>query len=267
MAKVRLDQALVEQGFFPSRPKAKAAVMAGLVYVDDLRCDKAGMSIADNAKIHVKGNAIPFVSRGGLKLAKALQVFPIEVHDRICIDVGASTGGFTDCLLQNGAARLYAVDVGYGQLDWSLRQDPRVVVMERTNIRHLTSDMLTERPSLAVVDVAFISLTKFFAHLLGLLDNEGEVICLIKPQFEAGRSAVGKKGVVRDPAVHRQVLLDLGETLQDCGAGLLGLDYSPIRGPEGNIEYLAYFSKQATKVSVTDLANKVVDQAHHPETT
>ena len=262
MAKTRLDQRLVDEGHFPSRPKAKAAIMAGLVFVNDVRVDKAGTAVASDAKLEVRGQAIPYVSRGGLKLARALQVFPIVVTDRVVIDVGASTGGFTDCLLQNGAAKVYAIDVGYGQLDWSLRQDPRVVVMERTNIRTVTPEMLADVPTLAVVDVAFISLTKFFQQLLALLADHGDVICLIKPQFEAGREAVGKKGVVRDPAVHRAVLVKLTSTLQEFGAGLCGLDHSPIRGPEGNIEYLAHFSKGAPKVSAESMANVIVERAH-----
>ncbi len=262
MPKTRLDQRLVDEGHFLSRPKAKAAIMAGLVFVNGVRVDKAGTSISADAALEVKGQAIPYVSRGGLKLAKALDVFGVDVKGRIVLDVGASTGGFTDCLLQNGAAKVYAVDVGYGQLDWSLRQDERVVVMERTNIRSVTPDMLADVPSLAVVDVAFISLTKFFAQLLDVLSPDGAIICLIKPQFEAGREAVGKKGVVRDPAIHREVLQKLMDVLQNCGPGLVALDYSPIRGPEGNIEYLAYFSKGSPKVSVDALANDIVEQAH-----
>lgn len=243
MGKQRIDQLLVEMELAPSREKAKKIVMAGLVFVEGVRVDKPGTIVDVESKILVKGDPVPYVSRGGLKLEKALHEFEIEVQDRTVIDVGASTGGFTDCLLQNGAALVYAVDVGYGQLDWKLRQDKRVVVMERTNIRYVNPSDLLITPSLATIDVAFISLTKFFSTLLGLLTEDSEIIALIKPQFEAGRGRVGKKGVVRDPAVHLEVVKRLTHELQLCGSRLRHLTYSPITGPEGNIEYLAHFQK------------------------
>ena len=209
--------------------------MAGLVYADNKKIEKPGTAVDSRVNIEIKGSLHPYVSRGGLKLAKALEVFHVDVQGVIAIDVGASTGGFTDCLLQNGAAKVYAVDVGYGQLDWKLRNDPRVVVMERTNIRYLTKDKLDQLADLAVVDVAFISLTKFFAGLLDLLTDAGQIIALIKPQFEVGRELVGKKGVVRDPGVHRQLLLELLGQLQEFGAAM-NIDYFPIR-PQGNIDF------------------------------
>ena len=232
--------------------------MAGLVYVDGKKTEKPGTSVDLEALIEVRGSLHPYVSRGGLKLAKALDVFQIDVRGLIAIDVGASTGGFTDCLLQNGAAKVYAVDVGYGQLDWKLRNDPRVVVMERTNIRYLAKDALDELADLAVVDVSFISLTKFFGSLLRLLTDQGRVVALIKPQFEVGRELVGKKGVVRDPGVHQRLLLELVKELQECGAGLINLDYSPILGPEGNIEYLSYFGKLAPIIDHTQLVEETL---------
>lgn len=259
--KQRLDQLLVSQGYFQSREQAKRSIMAGLVYVDNQRVDKPGTSVATDLPITIKGKLHPYVSRGGLKLEKALDVFGVDVTDFVAIDVGASTGGFTDCLLQNNAKKVYAVDVGYGQLDWKLRSDPRVIVMERTNIRYVTPDDLNEQVQLATIDVAFISLTKFFKELLELLTDNGQVIALIKPQFEAGREFVGKKGVVRDFNVHSQVLQSLTTELQGCGIGLLNLDYSPIRGPEGNIEYLAHFSKGNPIIEATDLIQQVIESA------
>lgn len=260
MGKERVDQLLVDQKLFPTREKAKRAVMAGLVYVEGQRIDKPGTKLDSQVVLEVKGTPLPFVSRGGLKLAKAFQTFDFSVREKVCLDIGASTGGFTDCLLQNGAKRVYAIDVGYGQLDWKLRQDPRVVVMERTNIRYVTPEDLPERASVATIDVAFISLTKFFAGLLDLLVPEGEVIALIKPQFEAGREWVGKKGVVRDLTVHQRVLVDLATKLQEMGAGLVDLDYSPVRGPEGNIEYLAHFCKGAPIRDSKEWAATIVDR-------
>jgi len=262
MKKERLDQLLTERGYFTSRPKAKAAVMAGLVAVGGRRIEKPGTRVEVDADITVAGPAVPYVSRGGLKLEKALRVFAVRAEGRTVVDIGASTGGFTDCLLQNGAAKVYAVDVGYGQLDWKLRQDERVVVMERVNARSLTAGMFDTVPSLAVIDVSFISISKLFGRVVSLLTAEGEIISLIKPQFEAGRHLVGKKGVVRDPCVHRDVVTRLGTLLQQEGAGLVGLDYSPIQGPRGNIEYLAYFCKSAAQVSVQEMANSAVSAAH-----
>ena len=236
----RLDQRLFELGLAESREKAKATIMSGIVYVNGQKSDKPGTQVSDDAEIVVRGNACPYVSRGGFKLAKALEVFPVEPAGKVCIDCGASTGGFTDVLLKNGAAKVYTVDVGYGQLAWQLRQDSRVVVMERTNARALTPDMFPESMDLGVMDVSFISIRLILPALHGLLKPGGEVVCLIKPQFEAGKADVGKKGVVRDKAVHERVLREMCEFFPTAGYTLLGLDYSPIRGPEGNIEYLAY---------------------------
>jgi len=256
--KKRIDQLLVEKGLFASREQARRSIMAGLVYLDGKKIEKPGTAVDPEAPVEVKGSLHPYVSRGGMKLAKALEVFLIDVRGLVAIDVGASTGGFTDCLLQNGAAKVYAVDVGYGQLDWKLRNDPHVVVMERTNIRYLTRDALGELADLAVVDVSFISLTKFFRSLLELLTDQGQVVALIKPQFEVGKEQVGKKGVVRDPDVHHRLLLELLQELQECGAGLRNLDYSPILGPEGNIEYLAHFGKQDLIVDHTQLVERTL---------
>lgn len=236
----RLDQRLFELGLAESREKAKATIMSGIVYVNGQKSDKPGTQVSDDAEIVVRGNACPYVSRGGFKLAKALEVFTVEPAGKVCIDCGASTGGFTDVLLKNGAAKVYAVDVGYGQLAWQLRQDSRVVVMERTNARALTPDMFPESMDLGVMDVSFISIRLILPALHGLLKPGGEVVCLIKPQFEAGKADVGKKGVVRDKAVHERVLREMCEFFPTAGYTLMGLDYSPIRGPEGNIEYLAY---------------------------
>lgn len=236
----RLDQVLVERGLFPSRERAQGSIMAGLVEVDGRRVDKPGASVDPGAAITVKGEAVPYASRGGLKLAKALEVFALRVDGRVAIDVGASTGGFTDVLLQAGAKLVYAVDVGYGQLAWRLRQDPRVVVLERTNIRHLDPSRLPVRPDLATVDTSFISVRLFLPHLLALLEHPAELVVLVKPQFEAGRAEVGKKGVVRSPEVQGSVLLKVAEAAAAAGADCAGLDYSPVAGPEGNLEFLLY---------------------------
>ena len=239
----RLDQRLTELGLAESREKAKATIMSGLVYVNGQKSDKPGTPVSDDARIEVRGAACPWVSRGGFKLAKALEVFEINPAGYVCIDCGASTGGFTDVLLKNGAARVYAVDVGYGQLAWSLRTDARVTVMERTNARNLTPDMFPESMDMAVMDLSFISIRLILPAVHALLKPEGECVCLIKPQFEAGRADVGKKGVVRDRAVHERVLNEMLEFFPTAGYTLTGLDYSPIRGPEGNIEYLAQLKK------------------------
>ena len=240
MSGVRLDQRLVELGHFESREKARATIMSGLVYVNGQKADKPGLAVKEDAKIEVRGAACPYVSRGGFKLEKALRVFPISPEGKVCIDCGASTGGFTDVLLKNGAARVYAVDVGYGQLDWKLRGDPRVVCMERTNARYLTHEQIPQELDFASVDVSFISLGLILPALDGLLSPEGEAVCLVKPQFEAGREKVGKKGVVRDPAVHLEVLEAFLRHTKENHFTVLGITYSPIRGPEGNIEYLGY---------------------------
>ena len=245
--KKRLDVLLVERGLASSREKAKALIMAGIVYVNQNKEDKAGASFdPEETQIEVKGSAIPYVSRGGLKLEKALQVFPIDLSGRVCMDIGASTGGFTDCMLQNGASKVYAIDVGYGQLDWKLRNDPRVVCMEKTNFRYVKPEDLGEgpAPSFASVDVSFIGLDKILPAALQILTPGAEMVCLIKPQFEAGRDKVGKKGVVRDRSVHEEVVENVTAMADGLGFDVLGLDFSPIRGPEGNIEYLMYIVKR-----------------------
>ncbi len=243
--KERLDVLLVQRGLAASREKAKAVIMAGSVLVNGQREDKAGTMIDEKAEITVKGNQLPYVSRGGLKLEKAMKSFGVALDGRVCMDVGASTGGFTDCMLQNGAARVYAVDVGHGQLDWKLRNDERVVCMEKTNIRYVTPDDIQEPPSFVSIDVSFISLTKVLGPVRELMTDAGEIVCLIKPQFEAGREKVGKKGVVRDPAVHEEVIRKVIAYAAQIGLEKVGLDFSPIKGPEGNIEYLLYLRKQA----------------------
>ncbi len=239
--KERLDVLLVEQGYYETREKAKAAIMAGLVLVDDVPVDKAGTKIARTSRLIVKGAVHPYVSRGGLKLEKAINVFGIDLHGVTMLDIGASTGGFTDCALQNGAVHVYAVDVGYNQLDWSLRKDPRVSVMERTNFRYMQpGDLQGPEPTFASIDVSFISLKLILPPLKQLLAPKGQVVALIKPQFEAGREKVGKSGVVRDPRVHQEVLEDILRFAQDIGYAIRGLTYSPIKGGEGNIEFLVH---------------------------
>lgn len=254
--KKRLDVLLVEGGYAPSREKAKAVIMAGSVFINGQREDKAG-AVFDPEKIKslvVKGAAIPYVSRGGLKLEKALQVFPLSVSGKICVDIGASTGGFTDCMLINGAEKVYAVDVGHGQLDWRLRSDERVICMERTNFRYVTREMISEEIDFASCDVSFISLTKILLPARNILENAGEMVCLIKPQFEAGREKVGKKGVVRERSVHREVICKVMDYAADIGFRIAGLSFSPIRGPEGNIEYLLYLQKNAERAeALSDL--------------
>lgn len=262
-AKERIDILLVEQGLFQSREKAKAAIMAGLVTVDGLRVDKAGAEVAAASKLEVQSSGCPYVSRGGLKLEKALQVFPIDLGDKVVLDVGASTGGFTDCALRNGAAKVFAVDVGYGQLAWSLRSDPRVVCLERTNARYLTLADLGEPVDFITIDVAFISLDKILPALGGLLKPENGVMALVKPQFEAGKDKVGKKGVVKDPGVHREVLHRVLGFALDNGYRILGLDYSPVKGPEGNIEYLAWLAfESGPSIDWPSRVDEVVASAH-----
>jgi 23S rRNA (cytidine1920-2'-O)/16S rRNA (cytidine1409-2'-O)-methyltransferase len=250
--KQRLDVLLVEKGLFPTREKAKSSIMAGLVKVNGKTVDKAGSEIPVEAHIDVAGPAIPYVSRGGLKLAKAITEFALDLNGSIVVDIGASTGGFTDCALQHGAAKVYAVDVGYGQLDWKLRQDPRVVNLERTNIRYLDAGLITDIPSHITADVSFISLTKILPKISELLGGQGELIALIKPQFEAGRDKVGKKGVVRDSQVHVDVIKVVIDAAQQRGFSIKGLTYSPVKGPEGNIEYLCYMIKTKTGGIVDD---------------
>ena len=243
--KERLDVILVKQGFASSREKAKALLMAGNVFVDGQREDKAGTAF-DEGKIHieVKGNSMKYVSRGGLKLEKAMEQFPIVLAHTVCMDIGASTGGFTDCMLQNGAERVYAVDVGHGQLAWKLRSDERVVCMERTNFRYVTPEDIGQKIDFASVDVSFISLTKILIPARNLLKPQGHMVGLIKPQFEAGRDKVGKKGVIRDSAVHEEVIRKVVDYSDLAGFAVKGLTYSPIKGPEGNIEYLIYLEKR-----------------------
>lgn len=261
MKKVRLDQLVFDQGLSESRERAKAIIMSGVVYVNGQRADKPGAQVAPDAKIEVRGNTLPYVSRGGFKLEKALKVFPIDPTGLTCIDCGASTGGFTDVLLQNGAAKVYAVDVGYGQLDWKLRSDPRVVCLERTNARYLDRQQIPDELDFASIDVSFISLKLIFPALYGLLRQGGEIACLIKPQFEAGREKVGKKGVVRDPKVHLEVLEGFLTHAKENHFTVLGVTYSPIRGPEGNIEYLGYLRKSEEPDCIPDLT-ALVDASH-----
>lgn len=240
--KERLDILMVKNGLAPSREKAKASIMAGVVFVDGQRLDKPGMEVPEATRLEIRGETLPFVSRGGLKLAKAVEAFNLSFKGQVVADIGASTGGFTDCALQNGATRVYAIDVGYGQLDWKLRTNPCVISMERTNARFLDENSLPEKVDWVVSDVAFISITKIFPAMQAILREDGQVLILIKPQFEAGKEHVGKKGVVKDPKVHESVLkFVLGEA-EKQEFSIRGLDYSPIRGPEGNIEYLAWLS-------------------------
>lgn len=238
MKRERLDILLTKRGLSESREKAKRNIMAGLVYVDGVREDKPGAGFPEDARIELRGSAMPYVSRGGLKLEKAIRVFSVDPAGRVCADVGASTGGFTDCMLQNGAAKVYAIDVGRGQLDWRLRKDERVVCMERTNIRYVRPEDLSSPPSLITVDVSFISLSLVLPVLKEILAPGGQLLCLIKPQFEAGREQVGRKGVVRESSVQREVIERIVRLSLSLGFCLEGLDYSPIKGPEGNIEYL-----------------------------
>ena len=267
--KKRLDIILVEQGLFESREKARAAIMAGRVLVNGQPANKAGAQFPNDALIRLRGEDPPFVSRGGLKLAKALAVFPVSLKDKVVLDIGASTGGFTDCALQNGAAYVVAIDVGYGQLAWSLRQDPRVVCLERTNIRYLMPDQLAVKGDIGTIDVSFISLNKVLPSVKRLLKTEGQVIALIKPQFEAGPDKVGKKGVVKDPVIHQEVILRVISTAQEQGFTVKGLSFSPLLGPEGNIEYLIWLAvKQPTDSNeenylfLEEEVKKVVHQAH-----
>jgi len=243
--KTRLDVLLVERGFLDSRQKAQSTIMSGLVFVNQQRVDKPGTAVANDAEIEVRGNVLPYVSRGGLKLEKAMASFPIDLHDAVCGDIGASTGGFTDCMLQNGASKVYAVDVGYGQLAWKLRSDPRVVCMERTNARYLNHEQIPEELDFASIDVSFISLKLILPAVCGILKDGGHVACLVKPQFEAGKEKVGKKGVVRDPAVHLEVLQNFLIHAKESGFTVIDITFSPIRGPEGNIEYLGYLEKRS----------------------
>ena len=263
--KTRLDVLMVERGLAESREKAKAIIMSGNVFVDGQREDKAGASFPEKAVIEVKGSPLKYVSRGGLKLEKAMSHFDVELHDKVCMDVGSSTGGFTDCMLQNGADHVYSIDVGRGQLAWKLRQDPRVICMEKTNIRYVTSEQIPEKIDFASVDVSFISLKKVLGPARELLQDDARMVCLIKPQFEAGREKVGKKGVVRDKAVHLEVIEMILQFVTSIHFEILNLDYSPIKGPEGNIEYLVYIRKRPEDYPLgawTVDPVEVVDRAH-----
>ena len=264
--KKRLDILLVEQGLAPSREKAKALILAGIVYVNNQKEDKAGSVFEDTCTLEVRGKTLRYVSRGGLKLEKAMQSFPITLTDLICMDVGSSTGGFTDCMLQSGAAKVFAVDVGHGQLDWKLRNDPRVVCMEKTNIRYVTPEQIdgTEL-DFASIDVSFISLTKVLPPLSSLLRDGAYVVALIKPQFEAGREKVGKKGVVRDRKVHLEVIEKILEFAPTAGYTPLGLIYSPVKGPEGNIEYLVWLQKTGEPGDVSE--SDTQDESNVPDET
>ncbi len=261
MKKVRLDQLIFEMGFVPSRERAKTTIMAGNVFVDGQRVDKPGTAVDPEKKIEVRGEALPYVSRGGFKLEKALKVFPVDAAGCVCIDCGASTGGFTDVLLQNGAKKVYAVDVGYGQLAWKLRSDERVINMERTNVRYISEEQIPEALDLAVMDLAFISIELVIPAVRELLKEDGDILCLIKPQFEAGKDKVGKKGVVRDSAVHLEVLERFLAFAPEAGFTVMGLNFSPIRGPEGNIEYLGWLKKGVHEAETID-PKPIVEASH-----
>ncbi len=262
--KERLDVLLVKRGLAVSREKAKAVIMAGSVYVDNQKEDKAGTMFQDTVNIEVRGSTLKYVSRGGLKLEKAMTHFDVTLEGKVCMDVGSSTGGFTDCMLQNGAVKVFAIDVGHGQLDWKLRNDERVVCMEKTNIRYVVPEDLGEEADFSSIDVSFISLTKVLLPVYHLLTPQGEVVCLIKPQFEAGREKVGKKGVVRDPKVHEEVIEKVIGYAVSIGYAVRHLEYSPIKGPEGNIEYLLHLKKnpEGTLENVPVDIQKIVAQAH-----
>ncbi len=260
--KERLDTLLVSRGLFSSREKAKSAIMAGIIYVDGQRVDKAGTGVKEDAEIFVKENTCPYVGRGGLKLEKALKSFQLDLNGVIAVDIGASTGGFTDCMLKNGAAKVYAIDVGYGQLDWSLRNDPRVVNMEKVNIRYLDKERITEKVDFISIDVSFISLKLVFPIAVDLLSQEGNIICLVKPQFEAGREQVGKKGVIKDKMVHIEVLEKVIQYGEDNGLYPQGIDFSPMTGAKGNIEYLLLLNKILNPTDFKPLIEAVVKTAH-----
>jgi len=260
--KKRLDVLLVERGHADTRTKAQAIIMSGLVYVDGQKADKPGMSFEESVSIEVRSGTCPYVSRGGLKLEKALRDFGVDPTGYVCSDSGASTGGFTDCLLQQGASKVFAIDVGYGQLDWKIRSDPRVVVMERTNVRYVTPEQLGEPLDLSVIDVSFISLKIVLPVIKTFLKSTGQVLCLIKPQFEAGKEKVGKKGVVRDPKTHKEVLDNFVALVNELEFKILGLTFSPVKGPEGNIEFLAHLTLDHMPGIQPD-TEFVVEQAHN----
>jgi 23S rRNA (cytidine1920-2'-O)/16S rRNA (cytidine1409-2'-O)-methyltransferase len=273
MMKERLDVLLVNRKLAESREKAKAIIMSGNVFVEGQREDKAGSTFPEESEIEVKGNPLKYVSRGGLKLEKAMEQYGVRVEDKICMDVGSSTGGFTDCMLQNGAVKVYAVDVGTNQLAWKLRQDERVISMEKTNVRYLLPEQIGDKIAFASIDVSFISLTKVLQAVRDLLEDNGEIVCLIKPQFEAGREKVGKKGVVRDQKVHEEVIEHVSTFAASIGFNCLDLDFSPIKGPEGNIEYLLYIKKNSINKEINSYPEgnpldshkiaAIVKAAHH----
>ncbi len=260
--KKRLDVLLVEQGLADSREKAKAIIMSGIVYVDNNKEDKAGTTFEETARIEVRGNTLKYVSRGGLKLEKAMNNFGVTLDGKVCMDVGASTGGFTDCMLQNGAVKVYSVDVGHGQLAWKLRNDERVVCMEKTNIRYVTPDDISDVIEFASIDVSFISLTKVLPAVRELMTPDGEIVCLIKPQFEAGREKVGKKGVVRELSTHIEVVQMIVDYARANGFRTLHLSYSPIKGPEGNIEYLLHITKDESRENEEFDIKALVEESH-----
>ena len=259
--KERLDVLLVKRGLAESREKAKAIIMTGNVFVEEQREDKAGSTFAEDVQIRIKGTPMKYVSRGGYKLEKAMELWHVPLQDKLCMDVGSSTGGFTDCMLQNGAVKVYAIDVGTNQLAWKLRQDERVVSMEKTNIRYVTPEDIADPIDFSSIDVAFISLTKVLIPVWNLLKNGGRVVCLVKPQFEAGREKVGKKGVVRDKKVHEEVVCHIMTYALSMGFEMLGLSYSPIKGPEGNIEYLLYIEKPQDAQALTEIAEEADQKA------
>lgn len=261
---IRLDVLLVEKNFFDSREKARASIMAGDIFIDGQRVDKCGQKVKENAHIEFKGDLMPYVSRGGFKLEKSIRSFNIDLKDKVCMDIGASTGGFTDCMLQNGAKKVFAIDVGYGQFAWKLRTDPRVVCMERTNARYLTKEDIKESIDFSSIDVSFISLKKIIPAVINLLCDKGEVVALIKPQFEAGKDKIGKKGVVREASTHKEVISSILNFLLENNLKILGLDHSPIKGPEGNIEYLVYFTKDTENAKEFDfeIIDSVVKSSH-----
>ena len=263
--KIRLDVALVDAGLAESREKAKAYIMSGIVYVNNQKADKAGITLKPEDKIEVRGSTLKYVSRGGLKLEKAMQNFGLSLNNKICADIGASTGGFTDCMLQNGAAKVYAIDVGYGQLAWKLRNDERVINLERTNFRYVTNEQVPDMLDFASVDVSFISLSLILPVMHTLLKSGAEAVCLIKPQFEAGKDKVGKKGVVRDKNIHLEVINKIFDVIINTGFAVLNLDYSPIKGPEGNIEYLVHIVKSENAVIPNDISPEAVVEASHKQ--
>ncbi len=263
--KERLDVLMVNNGLAASRELAKAYIMAGDVYVDGNKEDKAGTKVDVNANIELRGKVMPYVSRGGYKLEKAMEVFPVTIEGKICMDIGSSTGGFTDCMLQNGASKVYSIDVGYGQLAWKLRNDERVVCMEKTNVRYITEEQVPDKPQFASVDVSFISLTKVIPPALNVMSDDAQLVCLIKPQFEAGREKVGKKGVVRDKKVHEEVILKIIDFAFEIGLNVIGIDFSPIKGPEGNIEYLIMLDKKNEGLTIEEAhkaAHDIEEQSH-----